>query len=765
MIGAASAATAAPPTVRNLDIRGLQIGATTTIAFDGIDFPPNARVMMAVPIAAQTVRPNATATRVEIDVTLDGGISPGFYNLYLAGEGGVSEKTVVALDRLPQRRFGPTVEALPVALHGTLSGSPTLRTTFAAKAGQRLICEVESQRLAGKLRPVLHLYDAQERHIAWSLPSPVLHGDTRLVVTVPADGQYTLTLNDLQFAAQAPGHFRLKIGDWQYADAAFPAAVQRGTTASLRLIGSLPADKVVALAATSESLWSPAPWPAGVSASGPSPAVSFSDVPEVLEQPVGEALQEFPAIPAAIHGRLSAAGEEDRYRIKAPADTKLRCEVFAARLSAPIDTIVEIRRPDGALLAANDDTPGTTDSLVDFTVPKDVDSLIVAVRDAQGRGGEAAIYRVLIAPADAPPADFQLSVESDAYNVVQNARQVVRLRVDRKGYEGPIGLRFGQLPWGVTIDAAEIPAGMNGKLVTLTASADAPQCRLTTVRGRALAGPQRAMCRTALAGASAIRRDQPWLAAELPVSLAARGGVGFDADWQPAADAKLVLGGKFAAPTRCLRPAGFDGPVRLTLLTSQNPPQVNGVDDANRTLRPEPNAPVEIPPDAQAVNFNMAVPADLPPGMVEIAFRAELLSRDRQRVLMTVCTPVRRVATFNPLRVQYSGAKVSVKLDRQSGAVVKLAGKIERLEGLASNITVTVAGLPPGVAVPRLVVPAAQTDFELDLKFPAAMPAGVMNGLQLIASGKMAANSPIEVRSEPVTVVIELLPPDVVEKR
>jgi hypothetical protein len=724
---------------------------------------------------------------------------------------------------------------LPVALHGTLPGSTTLRTSFTAKAGQRLICEVESQRLAGKLRPVLHLYDAQERHIAWSLPLPGLRGDTRLVVTAPADGQYTLTLNDLQYAAPGPAHFRLKIGDWEFADAAFPAAVQRGTSASLRLIGNLPTDKVVALAPSLETAWSPAPWPGGALASGPSPAVLVSDVPELLEQPASDTLQDLPAIPAAIHGRLSAAGEEDRYRLKAAADTKLRCEVFAARLGAQIDSIVEIRRPDGGVLATNDDTTGTTDSLVDFAVPKDVDSLVVTVRDAHGRGGDAATYRVLVTPVDAPPQDYQLSVERDAYNVVQGARQVVRVRVDRQAYQGPIELEFGQLPWGVAIDSAEIPAGVNGKLITLAASADAPQCRLTSVRGRSAS---KSLARTALVGASPIARDQPWLAAELPVSLAARGGVGFDADWQPAADAKLVMGGKLTTPVRCVRPAGYDGPVRLSLLAGQNPPQVNGVDDPNRTLRPEPNVPVEIPADAQAiatwdaklaadkaltdaqaaqavaakaladaqtaggaaleaaskaktdaearvadaaqkkaaadeaangaaaaakneVNYNLAVPSDLPPGIVEVAFRAELLSRDRQRVLMTVCTPVRKLAVFNPLRLQYGGPlKLSAKLDRQAGAGLKLAGKVERLDGLASDVTVTIAGLPPGVAVPRVVVPAAQSDFELELKFPPTTPVGLINGLQLVASGKMTPASPIEVRSEPVNVVFELLPPE-----
>ena len=50
-----------------------------------------------------------------------------------------------------------------------------------------------------------------------------LRGDTRLEAKLPADGEYRLQFHDLQYAAAAPSHFRLKIGHWSYADLAFPS--------------------------------------------------------------------------------------------------------------------------------------------------------------------------------------------------------------------------------------------------------------------------------------------------------------------------------------------------------------------------------------------------------------------------------------------------------------------------------------------------------------------------------------------------------------
>ena len=844
--------------MRNINLRGLQIGGTTTLAIDGSDLPLNPRVVIAAPIAAHAVRPNATATRVEIDVTLGAGVTPGLYNLYLAGEGGISEKTVVALDRLPQRPFAATVDALPVAMHGTLGGGTTLRTSFPAKAGQRITCEVESQRLGGKLRPVLHLYDAEGRHLAWCLPSASLRGDSRLVALLPSDGQYTLTVNDLQYAVPGPGHFRLKIGEWEYADAVFPAAVERGTTATLRPIGNMVIDKLVVVAPAWDVSSLPVSWATPSIVSGPLPAVFVSDVRELVEHTVGASPQELAAVPSAMNGRLSVVGEEDRYRLKVPsfnpepaatatampatavAGATLRFEVFAARLGAPMDSVIEIRREDGAVLASNDDAPGTIDSLVELTVPKDLNALVVAIKDLHARGGDTAVYRLLVtAPAAGPArADFQLVVEQDRYNVPQNGRQVVRMRVDRQGYQGPIELDFGQLPTGVSADTREIAAGTNGKLITFTGAGDGAGAFLTSIRGRATADLPRPVVRSAHAATDAVGLFQPWLNDELVVALAARGGIGFDADWQPTADGKLVLGAKLAAPVRCIRPPGYDGPVRLTLITSQNPPQVNGNDDPNRALRPESPTPVEIPPDpaaqaawdaklaadklladaqtAQAtaaktladsqsaggaaleaatkakadadakvqeasqtktatdevavsaaaaakndVSYAVVVPSDLPPVAVEVAFRAELLSRDKQRVLMTLSTPVRTVAVFNPLKLQYTGAsKVSAKLDRQAGASIKLAGKVERLEGLTGDVAVSVAGLPPSVAAPRVVVAAAANDFELEIKFAANLPPGELKGVQLFATGRMTPASPLEIRSEPIDIIVELLPPD-----
>ncbi len=323
---------------------------------------------MAAPIAAQQVLPGAAPNRVEIAVTLDAGAEPGLYNLYLANETGLSAKTLVAVDRLRQQTFDAPIEALPVALHGKLSGSATLRTAFAGKAGQHVVCEVEAQRLGGKLRPVLHLNDSQGQPLAWSLPMTNLHGDARLDVTLPSDGQYTVSLNDLAFAGPDPNHFRLKIGEWQYADLVYPPAVERGKPAMLRLIGNLPqAPASVQSAADAGQLF--VPWPNPAQASGPRPAALVSDMPELVESDQRAEPREVAEFPLALNGWIGAPNEVDRYLLKVQPGSKFHLEVFAQRGGSQLDSMLQLLGEKGNVLAENDDFGTSPDSARLYRAP------------------------------------------------------------------------------------------------------------------------------------------------------------------------------------------------------------------------------------------------------------------------------------------------------------------------------------------------------------------------------------------------------------
>ena len=174
-------------------------------------------------------------------------------------------------------------------------------------------------------------------------------------------------------------------------------------------------------------------------------------------------------------------------------------------------------------------------------------------------------------PPVGPITRFRLSDER--YLVPKDGAALVRVRVDRAGYNGPIKLDFPNLPASVSITGDEIPAGAATEaLVTLTAPGLSPAQALTTVLGTSTE-PNTAIKRPALVPAK--RRQQA------PAVAARRSGRGRH-DAQPAGARlglvrrpmrSLRVGTALPVKLRVQRAAGAAGAVRLTLLTTQITPR------------------------------------------------------------------------------------------------------------------------------------------------------------------------------------------------
>lgn len=949
----------AAPQIRSLSVRGLQIGGTTTVRVAGTDLLPNPRLLMSVPIAKQTVKPNATATQIDFEVTLDASVPSGIYHFWLVNDSGVSPASIVAADKLLNMAFGPEVPSLPVSLHGIVSGSAKLRTAFTATKGQSVLLEVESQRLGGKLRPVVHIYDSANKHLQWSLPSPVLRGDTRLAFIAPADGKYTVELHDLQYAAPVPNYFRLKIGSWQYADLVFPPAIERSKPVPVQLIGNFKSGQMVNVA-TNDGPAAPPRLKNDVVVSAFRPPVLMSDLQEVFESPPTEGLRQLPVVPFGISGRLLKEGEQDKYQLAVQPGTKIRFEVFADRLGAPMDAVLQLLNEQGGQLAINDDAAGSADPKLDYVIPAKTTNIVLVVKEANGIGSSNNVYRVRVSDvgAEASKLDFQLTFMQQEQTVVAGERLVVKVTAERAGYQGPIRLEFGMLPDGVEAQGAMIAAGADSTLMTLHGAGLATRHALTSLRGIARIA-DREVVRYVTSVTHPLGDMQPWLGREFALALAAPSKIDFDFDWgRIDGTTQLVLGGKLEVPLKFFRPAGFDGPIRVTAEFSQKPVVVNGNIDTNRTMRAEANRPVELAVDATAqkawdaklaadkllataktkqatvaqttaqvtaaaaaklkaaiakvvpametakvaetqvtattdavaaasaaltkvvakvksvatatdaaevgksteavaatatelkaaaiakvtaqnaatqaaaqfkkatsivtaaqamatqaevavkaakaaeakaktdaetaVNaanakltvaektadnaarlgqnkdtFAIFVPAELKQSGYEVALKAELLSRDKKTVLTTRYSEVRRIPTLNPIVLQSSTSdKLAAVIDAKAGATVSLAGKVNRLAGMNQDVTVSLVGLPGGISVPKATVKTGQTDYKLDVKFPATFKPAELTGIRVFATGKMRTNAPIAVRSQEVPVMIQLtVPPTPAEEK
>ena len=748
-----SPALAGEPTLRNLNLRGIEIGAATTVVVDGDELGTAPRLLL--PFATgQQLKAGSTDKQATFEIVPDANVVPGLYQLRVMTDGGVSLPVVIAVDRLPQRPFAVAIERLPISLHGTVGGSTVVETTFAGQAGQKVWIEVDAQRLGSKLRPIVHLYNSKRRQLGWSWGIPALSGDARLDATLPAEDKYTIAVHDAEYSPPGPGFFRLRVGQWSFVDQVFPPVVARGQPQGLEFLG-LSAVSRVDLPAQAAAGIVPLAWPGEGMWSGPRPFVNVSPHAELIEQPPAAGVQELPSGPLGVSGRLLTPFEEDFYKVPVVPGSKLRLEVFAERYGSPIDVAVLVRNETGDVLARAEDGPGMVDPVLEYAVPAMTTYVVVGVIDTQGRDGPHGIYRLTIDPntPGIPRRDFTLGTSAQRVSLPTGGRWVVPVWLDRQGYASGIELAAGNLPGGLRLEGTAIPEGADGTLLTVERG-DAPfDAAIATWQGRTADGFQQPV----IVAGHPLARLQPWLAGEIAVAPTTAKAVDFQVDWRGLpSDAGVVPTVRLALPVKLVRPPGAEV-VRLTLLTSQPALLLNGQPDPNRALRPE--KPVEVAANVLEAEFGVLVPPELPAPVYDLTIQAELLTADKQRVQATAFAPVRRMPVRVPVAVQLAGAaQIDVSLEPNKGATVMISGKVERREGLTGDVVVNLAGLPAGASAAAVTVKADATDFAISLVLPATLPAGEIKGLNLSASAAAPGNPALRVRSRDVEVLLIVKP-------
>lgn len=744
---------AAEPNARSLNVRGLQVGGSTTITIDGDDLGKAPKLFLPFN-AKQTLKTGNTDKQATFDVALDADIVPGLYQLRVVTEGGISLPMIVGIDRLSHRPFSPKIDSLPVAVSGAVSGSTVVETAFSGKAGEKITIEIEGQRLGSKLRPIIHLYGPKKLQVAWAWGTPQLSGDARLETTLPEEGTYTISVHDAEYAGPGPGFFRLKVGTFGYVDQVFPPVMTQYTK-TIELFGSANSQKRtdMFIAKGNTVLL---PWPnTGTSDvwTGPRPWMELSSRLEFVEPSDRSKPMELPAGPVAVSGKLASPNVEDRYRVAVIPNTKVRFEVFAERIGSPIDAALVLRNDAGGILAQVEDSPGTLDPILEYTVPDKVTTVTVGVIDSSGRGGPRAIYRLIIDPLKSEGlGNFQLTTPIQRLSLSTGGRGIVPVYVDRRGYLGNIALSIDDLPAGVKLEGSSIAPGADGTLVTVNANEFSTPA-ITTWNGSS----DQKESRYVFSKGHSLERLQPWVAAELALAPTTAKAADFSIDWRNfPADAGLSPAGKLVLPftVKRLDPAA---PVRIALITSQSPPFTNNQPDPSRAIRPE--KPVELAAKVSDGELSVLLPPELPAESYQLALQAELLSPDKQKVLATAVTPVRTISVKIPVALKLEGpAKIDVKLDAKVASTVELKGIAERLNGFTGDIVVSLTGLPPGIAVPpAITVKAAETKFSFKLTLPPnTLPIDAK--LKLSASVVPDPKQPnVRVKSRDLEVVLTIL--------
>ena len=746
----------AAPTINNISVPGIQIGTTVQITITGTDLTPAPKLVASFPISAQKAVEGSDDSKAIIELTA-ANAQPGIHWIRIASDKGISNALSLGVDNLTQIPFTESIDALPVALAGDLSGGNILKTTFVGKASESIVVDVEGRRIGSNIRPVLRLLNAEGVQIGFSAPQPELHGDARISTTIPTDGTYTLEMHDILYKGPGPGRFRLKIGNLSFADLAFPIGVQTGRTASVKY-GRTNIDSVVDISSASDTI-SSLPLPTTGHSTGSRPRVIFSNHAEYVEN---DNATDVPAAPVGINGRLSKNGETDSFKVLAKPGSKLRLDVVARRAGSPVDGVLVVKAANGAQIGQNDDRPGLSDPGIDITVPGDSEFITVTLNDLLRRGGEDFIYRIEVQDISQP--QFEATIAQDRLQIPAGSTQTVIVNIARQGYNGDVDLEFEGLPEGVTVADNQVLAGRTRGLISITAA-----------DGVSLAGIGRIIATAAdenigtrkvaiVGGDNPHYRVLPELRQSLGVArtTAAPIGVSLAAE---ATDIQISRGKFLPVTVNIQRMEGITGNIRLRLISNQTMPRKKvkqnnkdvEVDDTDRALRLNEDPILSADITSQAVNI--WIPHDLGLMAWRGTIVAELLSADNKNVVATVSTRQLNITPLDAIRVALS-TEATIQARAGEGETGHFAGTITRAAGFDKPVTVTLAGLPAGYAAPSIEVPAEQTEFTLEIRFAKEAKAADLKDIKLVANAATDLKPEVKVSSNQINTNIKVVAPE-----
>lgn len=751
-----SAVVQAQPTAGEFSPRGLQLGGTTRIVFQGSGFDATTRLLAPFLIEQQKVVGEVTPQRLELEIQLGTDVTTGIHQVWLAGETGLSTPLVLSIDNAPQQDVKQSVAALPVALSGVIRGNQVQVIPVPVVEGQQLLVDLQARRLSGALQPVVRVYDESGRQIASGNGRPDLQDDVQFSFKAPRTETLTFEIQDLLLRGAMPGHYKICIGEWKNLGQPWPLGIQlsQADQAKIEFPDSDAQWTARLVEPASVSGWYSFRAEPNEGLLGSQVKVKVSQATELFESDFGA--DEPPAVvpPLAINGVLSEPAEHDKFRVKVAPGQVVKVNVWADRLGVQSDLIAVVRVPGAQELGRNDDANGSRDPQLQVTTPGDREVIEVEVWDMLGQGSSALRYRIELEDAKAPQLKMQLDLTGIQVSPDGGAMLVVP--VDRQNFNGDLDLNLSPAIPGVQVAGGHVPANSNRGLLLLSLAPDA-QPGITQLVAKSENDAMGLV--PAMRATTALSPSFPWFDRQLAVSPI------------PAVGLKVVVaeltdgttlwqGGVARFKTDLVRGEGIGHPVRLQLLTTQQMPRKKikkdnkeeEVDDIDRALRLA--EPVVIEGGAIEAGLPISVPVDLPSGAWGVAVVAELLTEDKMKVVGTSSTPVYFPEVKQALSLELNGPD-KVELKSGEAGSGQFSGKVTRHNGFTGPVEVTLTGFPETELTPEVELSADQTDFVLKFELGAEAKPEQFQNVRIVVKSWDEAGYPIaESPSQKVQVVL-----------
>lgn len=516
-------------------------GTTVEVTIAGTDLDDSDKLvfnhpgLVAQPKMAPTTELEKTARPManQFSVQIAGDVPPGIYEARAISRFGISnprsfvvsnltEETDAAGNNSPEK----AVKLAPgTVVNGRIEAGQFDYFQLSLKKGERVVLEVQAQRIDSRLDPTIAVIGANGREL--SRIRDTVGEDCVLDFTAPADGDYTVRLFDAIYGGSADHFYRLSAKSTAYIDFVFPPSAVPGSNGPFTIYGrnlpggqnvdgltiaGVPLQKLqVNIAAPGdEAARSQLPltraarprqaWQTGFEYrhENSNPAVIyFAKAPVIAEvEPNNEPTKpQVITVPCEYVGQFYPQRDTDWVQFEAKKGQVLMIEAISHQLGLGSDpyfavmrvnknekgeeTLADIAQVDDPQDRANkigtDYDTSTDDPSYRFTAPDD-GTYRVMIRDqfGDGRKDPSYVYRLAIRPLE---PDFQLLSVATQPAVGNNNNQgsplagvmlrrggstLVNVTVNRvDDFKGDIEITAEGLPEGITCRSASIGGEVN----------------------------------------------------------------------------------------------------------------------------------------------------------------------------------------------------------------------------------------------------------------------------------------------------------------
>ena len=639
------------PDLQTIFPQGAQIGQTVEVTIGGTDLGEATGLLFShpgiscgqIPVEATEFQPEGHKP-LSYRVSVAPEVPPGLYEVTVRTRLGLTAPRAFAVGTMPEKvhqanNSPETAEELPLntVMNGHADTSAVDHYKLNLKQGQRVIIRCSAQVIDSRMDGTISIANSSGHE--YKRDRDTIGRDPLLDFTAPGDDTYFLRVHDFTFAGGAQYPYRVSASNAPHIDFIDPPAGAPGTTGKFKIYGrNLPGGSTgegvrlgreelesievdipltgqgapeLAARSVHASLVPGMTWRLEANGKKSNPVrIGFAVDPIIRGE---EGQEQTIPVPSETHGRFDAKSDLDQYRFDARKDQPLWIECLANRIrmgSDPVLWIDQITADDKGVeqfkeIASNDDTGGTPggksfpilnrDCALRFDPPAD-GKYRLRLHDYTGRGGPAALYRLIVRPV-AP--DFDLVVtpwyaasDKDAKGVSRQAALIRRggttlLRVfamRRNGFRDSIALSVAGLPPGVSCPLVILPAGRDAATLVVHGTTEAANWQgFVTVVGKA--GETEQTARPGTISWSIGNWDTEFtrarLSQQLPLSVTAEEKEPIII--QPAQDRyEVELGGKVEIPFKLEKAMGLKGDFTIVVsgLPHSKPPSVKVKQDA-----------------------------------------------------------------------------------------------------------------------------------------------------------------------------------------